>query len=45
MSDEVYDCFKRILENRQTPKTEPMADGYAGFLYLDKNGLPMVALH
>lgn len=45
MSDEVYDCFKRIIENRQPPKTEPMIDGYAGFLYLDKNGMPMVALH
>ena len=22
-----------------------MIDGYSGFLYLDKNGMPMVALH
>ncbi len=45
MTDEVYECFKRIIENRVAPKTEPMIDGHAGFLYLDKNGMPMVALH
>ena len=27
------------------PKTEPMVDGYVGFLFLDKNNKPMVALH
>jgi integrase len=45
MSDEVYECFKRIIENRKKPKVEPMVDGKVGFLYLDKNGMPMVALH
>lgn len=45
MSDDVYECFKRIIENRKKPKTEPMIDGYTGFLYLDKNDMPMVALH
>ena len=24
---------------------EPLIDGHSGFLYLDKNGMPMVALH
>lgn len=45
MSDEVYACFKRIIENRKKPKVEPMVGGKIGFLYLDKNGMPMVALH
>ena len=45
MSEEVADCFKRILENRKKPKIEPMIDGRCGFLYLDKNNMPMVALH
>lgn len=45
MLDDVYDCFKAILANRKRPKVEPMIDGYTGFLYLDKNDMPMVALH
>lgn len=45
MTDEVYDCFKRIIANRKKPKVEPMIDGKTGFLYLDKNEMPMVALH
>ena len=27
------------------PKVEPVVDGYVGFLFLDKNGKPRVALH
>ena len=45
MTDEVYECFKTILQNRQKPKKEPMVDGKIGFLCLDKNDMPMVALH
>lgn len=45
MTDDVYQCFKTILANRKTPKIEPMIDGYTGFLYLDKNNNPLVALH
>lgn len=45
MSDEVYACFQRIIENRKKVKTEPMIDGKCGFLYLDKNDMPMVSLH
>lgn len=45
MTNEVQECFKRILENRKNPKIEPMIDGYTGFLFLDKNNMPMVALH
>ena len=45
MSDEVVACFRRIIANRVAPKVEPMVDGHAGFLFLDKNDKPMVALH
>lgn len=45
MKDDVADCFRRIIENRKKPKIEPMIDGYVGFLFLDKNDMPMVALH
>ncbi len=45
MSLEVHECFKHILKNRKTPKSEPMIGGRIGFLYLDKNDMPMVALH
>ena len=45
MSDDVYACFQRIIENRPKPKMEPMIGGYSGFLFLDKNGMPLVALH
>lgn len=45
ISDDVCECFIDILQNRKSNKTEPMIDGYGGFLFLDKNGMPMVALH
>lgn len=45
MTPEVKEAFQRILANRKNPKVEPMVDEYSGFLFLDKNGRPMVALH
>lgn len=45
MTDEVAMCFRRIIKNRKKPRKEPMIDGHAGFLCLDKNEMPMVALH
>lgn len=45
MTTEVADAFRRIIADRKRPKVEPMIDGLAGFLFLDKNGMPMVALH
>lgn len=45
MTPEVKECFARILANRKPPKVEPVVQGYSGFLFLDKNGRPMVALH
>ena len=45
MSEEVAACFRRIIANRAMPEVEPMIDGHVGFLFLDKDERPMVALH
>lgn len=45
MTEDVYQTFKRILENRPTALPEKMVDGYIGFLFRDKNGMPEVAMH
>ena len=45
MEKEVEEAFRRIIQTRKSPKVEPMIDGYTGFLFLDKNNMPMVALH
>lgn len=45
MSVEVADAFRRIIANRQKPKLEPIIDGYSGFLFYDKNGMPLIAQH
>mgnify|MGYP000063755790 CR=1 FL=1 len=37
--------FRAILEDRPTDFPEIMVDGYVGFLFRDKNGMPEVALH
>lgn len=45
MSDEVYRSFYNILSNRKKQKKEIIIDGYAGFVLLDKDGNPKVAMH
>ena len=45
MTEEVAECFRRVIKNRKPPKVEPIIDGYAGLLWLDKDGKPMVAMH
>lgn len=45
MLDDVRECFQRVIQNRRCPKVELMIDGKTGFLFLDKNEKPMVALH
>lgn len=45
MSEGVYQCFKRLIKKRKKNKVEPMIDGKVGFLVLDKNGMPYLALH
>jgi len=45
MTEEVYQMFKSILEERPTDLPEKMVDGHAGFLFRDKDGMPLVAMH
>ncbi len=45
MTDEVYDAFQRVIAERPKPKVEMMIDGCTGFLFLDKDKKPKVALH
>lgn len=45
MTDDVYNAFKAILEDRVPPKHEKFIEGYSRFLFTDKAGLPLVAMH
>ena len=45
MTPDVEACFKKIIENRNPPKKEPIIEGKTGFLYFDKNGSVMYSLH
>ena len=45
MTNDVCRSLKNILANRSKLKTEVIVDGYSGFLLMDKNGHPKVALH
>ena len=45
INNDVYEAFERILARRPKLKVEPMIDGYSGFLWFDKDGKPMVAMH
>lgn len=45
MTDEVYRSLLNTLERRKKVEKEFIVDGYSGFLLLDKNDHPKVALH
>ena len=45
ISKEVEDAFRTIIKRRKKVKVEPVVDGVSGFLYLDANGHPTLALH
>ena len=45
MTDDVYQSLKNILANRRKVKTEIIVDGYSGFILIDKDCHPKVALH
>lgn len=45
MTEDVYKAFKEIIDNRPNDIEEKMIDGHVGFLYRDKDGMPLVALH
>ncbi|MBR4779742.1 MAG: site-specific integrase [Lachnospiraceae bacterium] len=45
MHDKVYESLKRIIKNRPKLSNEMVVDGYTGFILIDKNMKPKVALH
>ena len=45
MEPKVKEAFQTILDRRGTLAEEPEVDGVSGFLCLDKDGNPMLALH
>lgn len=45
MTEEVANCFRRIIKNRKKPKIEPMIDGKVGFLFIDNHNLPIASFH
>lgn len=45
MTDDVYQSLKNILARRKKVKVETIVDGYSGFILLDKDSKPKVALH
>lgn len=45
MTEEVYRCFQGILEERETSTVEKIVDEYSDVLFLDKEGLPEMAMH
>lgn len=45
ITDDVATMFQAIIEDREAPAVEKIIDGYSGFLFYDKEGKPLVALH
>ncbi len=45
ITNDVADMFRAIIEDRPTDLPERMVDGYVGFLFRDKDGMPEVAMH
>ena len=45
ITDEVAEMFRSIIEDRPKYKVENVVAGYSGFLFLDKDGMPLVAMH
>jgi len=45
MTPDVRECFETIIRNRRKLRSEMIVDGCAGFLYLDGDDKPMVAMH
>lgn len=45
ITDDVAQCFQAIIEDREPPKNEKYIHGYTGFLYFDKEGILLGAMH
>lgn len=45
MTEQVCQAFQSVVQCRKQPKVEFLIDGHTGFLFLDKDGKPKVAMH
>ena len=45
MGKEAAEAFRQVMASREAPDIEPEFDGASGFFFLDKNGMPCVAMH
>ena len=45
MTDTGYIALMRVVKGKTSPKVELLVDGHSGFLFLDKSGMPKVAMH
>ena len=45
MTDTVRAALRRVVKARASTKVEALVDGCSGFLFLDKSGMPKVAMH
>ena len=45
MTKEVTEMFRAFIHDFPEYKVEKVVGGYTGFLFLDKNGMSMVAMH
>lgn len=45
MTEDVVECFRGIIEDREPPRFEKVIDGYSGSLFVDKDCNPLVAMH
>ena len=45
MTEQVCQAFQNVVQRRKQPKVELLIDGHTGFLFLDKDGKPKVAMH
>ena len=45
MTEQVFQVFQSVVQRRKQPKVELLIDGQTGFLFLDKDGKPKVAMH
>lgn len=45
ITNDVAAMFQAIIEDREAPAVEKIIDGYTGFLFYDKEGNTLVAMH
>lgn len=45
VTEDVCRHFENMIRNRKKPEQEPVVDGISGFISLDKNGMPTLAMH